>query len=188
MQHRRRIALVSTWFSLGMRKLRSQDAELIILAPEGTAIHCWVYMPNHENSFDKVEGRGIRSAKIAKGGSWVVNREKLTRRFTRSATTRWRKSWSSLCKIECELPVAFCSVHYHHRRQLLRCFARLRDQCEPIRPSRNVMQRRISEPRVWRDFAATALGFTNVAPVVHVLVLVQCIHTCTSVHHMYRTW
>ena len=170
MQHRRRIALVSTWFSLGMRKLRSQDAELIILAPEGVAIHCWVYMPNHENSFDKVEGRGIRSAKIAKRGSWVVNREKLTRRFTRSATTRWRKSWSSLCKNECALPAVLRSVHYHHHRQLLRCFARLRDQCEQIRPSRNVMQRRISEPRVWRDFCTTIVGFSIVASFVHVHV------------------
>ena len=61
-------------------------------------------------------------------------------------------------------------MHYHHRRQLLRCFARLRDQCEPIRPSRNVMRQRISDATVWRDFAATALGFTYVAPVVHVHV------------------
>ena len=70
---------------------------------------------------------------------------------------------SSLCKNGSHLPVDFGFVLRHHHQQLLYFFARLRDQCEPSCPSRNVMRRRISEPRVSRDFCTTTVGFSIVA-------------------------
>ena len=67
MQHRRRIALVSTWFSLGMRKLRSQGAELIM----PFAANSFSSRVSCANPSREIARKGIAHTKFAQGGPLV---------------------------------------------------------------------------------------------------------------------